>query len=167
MKKLKKVWMLALLAAGFAMVLGCSNGSSDSSNNDDDPPAANVPGEKVFVENAEGLENCSVLAKYDDLKAVYDEHQDATLVLVVKNTADASRTGWGCGPIYTSTDPNDAYNTKDVTLLEDYKPENLDAGGTEEIPCALKTVMGVIKEGGCVSFNLYNGIVAIKAYAKW
>lgn len=29
MKKLKKVWMLALLAAGFAMVIGCSSGSSD------------------------------------------------------------------------------------------------------------------------------------------
>lgn len=43
MKKLKKVWMLALLAAGFAMVIGCSNGSSDSAN-DDDPPQANVPG---------------------------------------------------------------------------------------------------------------------------
>ena len=29
MKRMKKVWMLALLAAGFAMVIGCSNGSSD------------------------------------------------------------------------------------------------------------------------------------------
>ena len=38
MKKLKKVWILALLAAGFAMVLGCSNGSSD--DNTDEPPAA-------------------------------------------------------------------------------------------------------------------------------
>lgn len=35
MKKLKKVWMLALLAAGFAMVIGCSNGSSDSASGDD------------------------------------------------------------------------------------------------------------------------------------
>ena len=137
-------------------------GGGDGTENPSDQAS-----EKVFVENAEGLENCSVLAKYDDLKAVYDEHQDATLVLVVKNTADASRTGWGCGSIFTSTDPNDAYNTQDVTLLDDYKPENLDAGGTEEISCTLKSVMGVIKEGGCVSYNLYNGIVAIKAYAKW
>lgn len=37
MKKMKKVWMLALLAAGFAMVIGCSNGSSDDETKDPAP----------------------------------------------------------------------------------------------------------------------------------
>ena len=37
MKKLKKVWMLALLAAGFAMVIGCSNGSSDDDTKEPTP----------------------------------------------------------------------------------------------------------------------------------
>ena len=41
MKKLKKVWILTLMAAGFAMVLGCSNGSSDDKT--DEPPAAPEP----------------------------------------------------------------------------------------------------------------------------
>lgn len=41
MKKLKKVWILALLAAGFAMVLGCSSGSSDDDTKE--PPAAPEP----------------------------------------------------------------------------------------------------------------------------
>ena len=41
MKKLKKVWILALLATGFAMVIGCSNGSSD--DNTDEPPAGPEP----------------------------------------------------------------------------------------------------------------------------
>ena len=34
MKKLKSVWILALLAAGFAMVLGCSNSSSSDEQKD-------------------------------------------------------------------------------------------------------------------------------------
>ena len=43
MKKLKRVWILALLAAGFAMVLGCSNSSSSEEQNDP------VGGDKVIT----------------------------------------------------------------------------------------------------------------------
>ncbi|MCH5293918.1 MAG: hypothetical protein J1E07_09325 [Treponema sp.] len=43
MKKLKKVWILTLMAAGFAMVLGCSNSSSSEEQNDP------VDGDKVIT----------------------------------------------------------------------------------------------------------------------
>ena len=43
MKKLKKVWMLALLAAGFAMVIGCSSGSSDDDTKEPTPNPTENP----------------------------------------------------------------------------------------------------------------------------
>ena len=70
MKKLKKVWILALLAAGFAMVLGCSNGSSD--NNTDEPPATPEPdgvvdidGEKYYRVTPDGYNTSFAITEVD------------------------------------------------------------------------------------------------------
>ena len=56
MKKLKKVWMLALLAAGFAMVIGCSNGSSDSASGDDGSGGGGAGGTTVTPKFADVTE---------------------------------------------------------------------------------------------------------------
>ena len=62
----------------------------------------------------------------------------------------------------------DAYGTKDKELISDYKPTGLaNNNETEKIVLKLSDVMAAIEEGGCVSYNLYNGIVVTKAYAKW
>ena len=58
MKKLKKVWMLALLAVGFAMVIGCSNGSSDDDTKEPTPnPTENPtdPGDKTPETEPDGV----------------------------------------------------------------------------------------------------------------
>ena len=159
----------AILALSLAFV-GCKKSTGSNEPDGSDPKGNDTPvvSEKVFSEKEAGLDNCSAVALYADLKEVADAHADAKVIILVKNTSGAGRTGWGCGPICTSTDPNDAYNTFDVKLIEDYKPKGLaNDGDTEEIELALSDVMAAIKEGGCLSYNLYNGIVAIKVYAKW
>ena len=170
----KKLLALAAIAGISMLFMGCPHSTKTPAsdpvidNSGDDTPVEESK-EKVFVENADGLDNCSVLVKYDELKAVADEHADAAFVIVVKNTSGAGRTGWGCGQIYTSLDPDDAYNTKDEVILDDYKPTGLaNDGDTEELSFVLMSdVLAKVAEGGCVSFNLWNGIVAVKAYAKW
>ena len=66
MKKMKKIWMLALLAAGFAMVIGCSNGSSDSASGDDGSSGGNGGGQ------TSGTEKPSDPAGDDKVVTVFD-----------------------------------------------------------------------------------------------
>ena len=73
MKKLKKVWMLALLAAGFAMVIGCSNGSSDSASGDDGSGGGNGGGQTSGTE------------KPDDPAGGDDSTTEDVLTLVIES----------------------------------------------------------------------------------
>ena len=66
MKKMKKIWMLTLLAAGFAMVIGCSNGSSDSASGDDGSSGGNGGGQ------TSGTEKPSDPAGDDKVVTVFD-----------------------------------------------------------------------------------------------
>ena len=165
---LSAILALSLAFVGCKKSSGSNNGEPDGSDPVNGGNTTTEVTEKVFAEKAEGFDNCSAIALYADLKEVSDAHPDATFIIVVKNTSGASRTGWGCGLIWTSKDPNDAYGTKDKELISDYKPTGLaNNNETEKIVLKLSDVMAAIEEGGCVSYNLYNGIVVTKAYAKW
>lgn len=114
MKKLKKVWMLALLAAGFAMVIGCSSGSSDDDTKEPTPnPTENptdpgdktpetepdgvveIDGEKYYRVTVDGYKTTIGLDPAVDLKGktkfkavMFGEKDNADLQFVVK-LADA------------------------------------------------------------------------------
>ena len=68
MKKLKKVWMLALLAAGFAMVLGCSNSSSDNTTDEPTPEpdgVVDIDGEKYYRVTPDGYDTSFAITEVD------------------------------------------------------------------------------------------------------
>ena len=97
MKKMKKVWMLALLAAGFAMVLGCSNGSSDDEAKDPTPnPDTEQPTDPAGDETPETEPEYLSLGNDWDLGGGYDSSYDGATKTITWSKAYGGR-GWWFG----------------------------------------------------------------------